>query len=105
MTTEERQEIVQIVIDTLNELGASVENQDEVPTVTTITDDDTTMPFINRIGGAARGYVQISVANLAAVVASKIDPAEAFPDKMDAVTEEQFDAVFYIDDSSDDSSE
>ena len=105
MTTEERQEIVQIVIDTLNELGASVENQDEVPTVTTITDDDTTMPFINRIGGAARGYVQISVANLAAVGASKIDPAEAFPDKMDAVTEEQFDAVFYIDDSSDDSSE
>lgn len=105
MTAEERQEIVQIVIDTLNDMGASVENQDEVPTVTTITDDDTTMPFINRIGGAARGYVQISVANLAVVVASKIDPAEAFPDKMDAVTEEQFNAIFYIDDSSDDSSE
>lgn len=105
MTTEERQEIVQIVIDTLNELGASVENQDEVPTVTTITDDDTTMPFINRIGGAARGYVQISVANLAAVVASKIDPAEAFPDKLDAITEEEFNAIFYSgDDSSDDSS-
>ena len=95
MTPEERQEIVQIVIDTLNELGASVENQEDVPTVTTITDDDTTMPFVNRSDGAAMGYVQISVANLATVVASKIDPEEAFPDKMDAVTEEQFDAIFY----------
>lgn len=95
MTPEERQEIVQIVIDTLNELGASVENQEDVPTVTTITDDDTTMPFINRVGGMATGYVQISVANLAAVVVSKIDPEEAFPDKMDAVTEEEFDAIFY----------
>lgn len=95
MTPEERQEIVQIVLDTLNEIGVSVENPDEVPTVTTITDDDTTMPFINRTGGAATGYVQISVANLAVVLASKIDPEEAFPDKMDAVTEEQFNAIFY----------
>lgn len=83
------------MIDTLNELGASVENQEDVPTVTTITDDDTSMPFINRIGGAAMGYVQISIANLAIVVASKIDPEEAFPNKMDAVTEEQFNAIFY----------
>lgn len=95
MTPAERQEIVQVVVDTLNELGASVENQEEVPTVTTITDDDTTMPFVNRSGGAATGYVQISVANLARVVASKIDPEEAFPDKMDAITEEQFNAIFY----------
>jgi len=105
MTSEERQEIVEIIYEVLNEIGASVENQEDVPTVTTITDDDTTMPFVNRSGGAATGYVQISVANLATVVASKIDPEEAFPDKMDAVTEEQFNAVFYIDDSSDDSSE
>lgn len=95
MTSSEREEIRQIVLDTLNEVGASVENQEEVPTVTTITDDDTTMPFINRAGGVATGYVQISVANLAVVLASKIDPAEAFPDKMDAVTEEQFNAIFY----------
>lgn len=92
MTPEERQEIIQIVLDTLNEIGASVENPDEVPTVTTITDDDTTMPFINRTGGVATGYVQISMANLAVVLASKI---EAFPEKMDAVTEEQFNAIFY----------
>ena len=100
MTTAERQEIVQIVIDTLNELGASVENQEDVPTVTTITDDDTTMPFIQRSGGVATGYVQISVANLAVVVASKIDPAEAFPDKMDAVTQEELDAILYPSDDS-----
>jgi hypothetical protein len=100
MTTAERQEIVQIVIDTLNELGASVENQEDVPTVTTITDDDTTMPFVNRSGGAAIGYVQISIANLAMVVASKIDPAEAFPDKMDAVTQEELDAILYPSDDS-----
>lgn len=95
MTPEERQEIEQIVIDVLTEMGASVENQQEVPTVTTITDDDTTMPFINRTGGAATGYVQISVANLATVVASKIDPEEAFPTKMDAVTDDEFDDIFY----------
>lgn len=89
MTPEERQEIVQIVIDTLNELGASVENQEDVPTVTTITDDDTTMPFIKRAGGAATGYMQISISNLANVVASKMTT------KMDAVTEEQFDEIFY----------
>lgn len=105
MTTAERQEIVQIVIDTLNELGASVENQEEVPTVTTITDDDTTMPFVNRTGGAATGYVQIKISDLANVVASKIDPEEAFPDKLDALTEKEFNAIFYpSDDSSDDSS-
>ena len=105
MTSEERQEIVQIVYDVLSEVGASVENQEEVPTVTTITDDDTTMPFVNRSGGAAIGYVQISLHNLAKVVASKIDPAEAFPDKLDAITEEEFNAIFYSgDDSSDDSS-
>lgn len=95
MTPAERQEIVQVVVETLNELGASVENQEEVPTVTTITDEDTTMPFVNRSGGAATGYVQISIANLAVVVASKIDPEEAFPDKMDAITEEEFNAIFY----------
>jgi hypothetical protein len=100
MTTAERQEIVQIVIDTLNELGASVENQEDVPTVTTITDDDTTMPFVNRSGGAAIGYVQIKITNLADVVASKIDPAEAFPDKMDAVTQEELDAILYPSDDS-----
>ena len=95
MTPEERQEIVQIVIDVLTEMGASVENQQEVPTVTTITDDDTTMPFVNRTGGAATGYVQISISNLANVVASKIDPEEAFPTKMDAVTDDEFDDIFY----------
>jgi hypothetical protein len=106
MTEQERQEIVDIVIEVLTTMGASVENQEEVPTVTTITDADTTMPFINRSGGAAVGYVQISVANLATVVASNIDPAEAFPTKMDALTEEEFNAIFYpSDDSSDDSSE
>jgi len=89
MTPEERQEIVQIVIDTLNELGASVENQEDVPTVTTITDDDTTMPFIKRTGGAAMGYVQISISNLANVVASKMTT------KMDAVTYDEFDDIFY----------
>ena len=106
MTPAEKQEIVQIIYEVLNEIGASVENQEEVPTVETITDDDTTMPFIQRSGGVATGYVQISVANLAVVVASKIDPAEAFPDKMDALTDEEFNAIFYPgDDSSDDSSE
>lgn len=105
MTPAEKQEIVQIIYEVLNEIGASVENQEEVPTVETITDDDTTMPFVNRIGGAAMGYVQISIANLAMVVASKIDPEEAFPTKMEAVTEEEFNAIFYSgDDSSDDSS-
>ena len=106
MTPAEKQEIVQLIYEVLNEIGASVENQEEVPTVETITDDDTTMPFIQRSGGVATGYVQISVANLAVVVASKIDPAEAFPDKMDALTDEEFNAIFYPgDDSSDDSSE
>jgi hypothetical protein len=95
MTPEERQEIEQIVIDVLTEMGASVENQQEVPTVTTITDDDTTMPFVNRTGGAATGYVQISISNLANVVASKIDPEEVFPTKMDAVTDDEFDDIFY----------
>lgn len=105
MTAAEQEEIRQIVIDVLTELGASVENTDEVPVVTTISDDDTTMPFINRSGGAAQGYVQISVSNLAALVASKIDPEEAFPDKMDAVTEAEFNNIFYSsDDSSEDSS-
>ena len=105
MTPEQRQEIVQIILETLSELGASVENQEEVPTITDITDEDTTMPFIQRSAGVATGYVQISVANLAAVVASKIDPSEAFPDKLDALTEEEFNAIFYSgDDSSDDSS-
>lgn len=100
MTTAERQEIVQIVIDTLNELGASVENQEDVPTVATITDDDTTMPFINRSGGVATGYVQIKISDLANVVASKIDPAEAFPDKMDALTQDELDAILYPSDDS-----
>ena len=105
MTPEERAEIVQIILDTLNELGASVENQQEVPTVTTITDDDTTMPFISRTGGVATGYVQISIANLASVVASKIDPAEAFPTKLDAITEDELYEIFDIGDSSSSSSE
>ena len=83
MTPEERQEIVQIVLDTLNEIGASVENPDEVPTVTTITDDDTTMPFINRVNGVATGYVQITVANLANIIADIISAA-----KSDSITEE-----------------
>lgn len=100
MTPEERAEIVEIILDVLNDLGASVENQQEVPTVTTITDDDTTMPFISRVGGVAAGYVQISIANLASVVASKIDPAEAFPTKLDAITEEELYDIFDIDDSS-----
>lgn len=100
MTTAERQEIVQIVIDTLNELGASVENQEDVPTVTTITDDDTTMPFVNRSGGAAIGYVQIKITDLADVVASKIDPAEAFPDKLDSITEAELALIFPLDDDS-----
>jgi hypothetical protein len=106
MTSEERQEIIEIVYEVLNEIGASVENQEEVPTVETITDNDTTMPFINRSGGVATGYVQIKITDLAAVVASKIDPATAFPGKMDAISQEDFDTIFYpSDDSSDDSSE
>ena len=106
MTPAEKQEIVQIIYEVLNEIGASVENQEEVPTVETVTDDDTTMPFILRSGGAAQGYVQIKISDLANVVASKIDPAEAFPGKLDALTEEEFNAIFYSgDDSSDDSSE
>lgn len=106
MTPEEKQEIVQIIYEVLNEIGASVENTDEVPIVTTITNDDTTLPFINRFGDVATGYVQISIQNLANVVASKIDPAEAFPDKMDAITQEELDAILYPSDdsSSDDSS-
>ena len=99
------EEVRQIVLDTLTELGASVENQEEVPTVETITDDDTTMPFIQRSGGAAQGYVQIKISDLANVVASKIDPAEAFPDKLDAITEAELALIFPLDDSSDDSSE
>lgn len=90
MTPEERQEIVQIVLDTLNEIGASVENPDEVPTVTTINDETTTMPFINRVNGAAAGYVQITVANLATIMAGRISAA-----KLDSITEEQFNAIFY----------
>lgn len=105
MTPEERQEIVQIVLDVLTELGASVENQEEVPTITDITDEDTTMPFIQRSAGVATGYVQISVSNLAAVVASKIDPSEAFPTKLDAITEAELQEIFPTDSSSDSSSE
>jgi len=100
MTQEQQEEVRQIVLEVLSEVGASVENQAEVPTVETITDDDTTMPFIQRSQGMAQGYVQISVANLAAVVASKIDPAVAFPDKMDAITQTEFNAIFYPNDSS-----
>ena len=83
MTPEERQEIVQIVLDTLNGIGVSVENPDEVPTVTTITDETTTMPFINRVNGVATGYVQITVANLANIIAGIISAARS-----DSVTEE-----------------
>ena len=90
MTSEERQEIVQIVLDTLNEIGASVENPDEVPMVTTINDETTTMPFINRVNGASAGYVQITVANLATIMAGRISAA-----KLDSITEEQFNAIFY----------
>ena len=100
------EEVRDIVLEVLTELGASVENTEEVPTVTTITDDDTTMPFINRSSGVATGYVQISISNLATVVASKIDPEEAFPDKLDAITEEELNVIFPLtDDSSNDSSE
>lgn len=106
MTPAEQQEVRQIVLNVLTELGASVENQEEVPTVETITDDDTTMPFINRTGGAATGYVQIKISDLANVVASKIDPAEAFPDKLDSIEESELALIFPLDDdSSDDSSE
>lgn len=94
MTPEEKQEIVQIIYEVLNEIGVSVENQDEVPTVETITDDDTTMPFIQRSQGMAQGYVQIKMSDLANVVASKIDPEEAFPDKLDSITQAQFEAIF-----------
>lgn len=83
MTPEERQEIVQIVLDTLNEIGVSVENQEEVPTVTTITDYDTTIPFINRVNGVVTGYVQISVANLTNIIADIISAARS-----DSITEE-----------------
>ena len=104
MTPAEKQEIVQIIYEVLNEIGASVENQEEVPTVETITDDDTTMPFILRSGGAAQGYVQIKISDLANVVASKIDPAEAFPDKLDSITEAELALIFPLDDGSSDSS-
>lgn len=100
MTPAEKQEIVQIIYEVLNEIGASVENQDEVPTVETITDDDTTMPFIQRSQGMAQGYVQIKISDLANVVASKIDPAEAFPGKLDSITQAELDAILYPDDSS-----
>lgn len=100
MTPAEKQEIVQIIYEVLNEIGASVENQEEVPTVETITDDDTTMPFIQRSQGMAQGYVQIKISDLANVVASKIDPAEAFPDKLDAITQGELDAILYPGDSS-----
>lgn len=89
------QEVRDIVIDVLTEMGASVENQEEVPTVTTIADDSTTIPLVGRSGGQATGYVQISIANLSSEVASRIDPEEAFPDKMDGITQEEFDAIFY----------
>jgi hypothetical protein len=104
MTPAEKQEIVQIIYEVLNEIGASVENQEEVPTVETITDDDTTMPFILRSQGMAQGYVQIKISDLANVVASKIDPAEAFPDKLDAITEAELALIFPLDDDSSDSS-
>ncbi len=100
MTSEERQEIIEIVYEVLNEIGASVENQEEVPTVETITDNDTSMPFINRSGGVATGYVQIKISDLANVVASKIDPAEAFPDKLDSITEAELALIFPLDDDS-----
>lgn len=83
MTPEERQEIVQIVLDTLNEIGVSVENQEEVPTVTTINDETTTIPFINRVNGVVTGYVQITVANLANIIAGRISAARS-----DSITEE-----------------
>jgi hypothetical protein len=110
MTPEEKQEIVQIIYEVLNEIGVSVENQEEVPTVDDVSElnDSTTMPFIARTGegaGMATGYVQIKISDLAALVASKIDPEEAFPDKMDAMTQGELDAILYpSDDSSDDSS-
>lgn len=97
--------IAQAVVTYMQSYGASVENPAEVPTVETITDDDTTVPFIKRSGGMATGYAQITVPNLATVVASKIDPEEAFPTKMDAITQAQFDAIFYPNYPSDDSSD
>ena len=97
--------IAQAVVTYMQSYGASVENQAEVPTVETITDDDTTVPFIKRSGGVATGYAQITVPNLATVVASKIDPEEAFPTKLESVTEDEFNEIFYPeDDSSDDDS-
>lgn len=94
--------IAQAVANYMQSYGASVENPAEVPTVATITDEDTTMPFINRSGGVATGFAQITVPNLANVVASKIDPEEAFPTKLESVTEEEFNEIFYPDDDSSD---
>ena len=92
--------IAQAVVTYMQSYGASVENQAEVPTVETIT-----VPFIKRSGGVATGYAQITVPNLATVVASKIDPEEAFPTKLESVTEDEFNEIFYPeDDSSDDDS-
>jgi hypothetical protein len=48
--------------------------------------------------------VQIKISDLANVVASKIDPAEAFPDKLDAITEAELALIFPLDDDSSDSS-
>jgi len=92
--------IAQAVANYMQSYGASVENQAEVPTVTTITDDETTMPFINRSGGVATGFAQITITNLSTVVASKIDPEEAFPTKLESVTEDEFNEIFYPDDDS-----
>ena len=111
MTPEEQAEVRQIVLNVLTEIGASVENTDEVPIVDDVTslNTSTTMPLIGRTGtgeGTATGYVQIKISDLATLVASLIDPEEAFPTKMEAVTEDEFNAIFYpSDDSSDDSSE
>ena len=96
MTQNEFNEMLRIALNT--EFAATPDGGDsvsaDIPIVHTLP-EGTTMPFVKRENGSAAGYAQIGLDDLANEIAGKIDPEEAFPDKMDAVTQEQFDAIFY----------
>jgi hypothetical protein len=75
----------------------------DVPVVDTLP-EGTTLPFVKRSNGSAVGYCQMTIEKFTQQVAQSIDPAD-IPGKMDALTQAEFNAIFYPDDSSDDSSE
>lgn len=60
--TEE--EVRQIVLETLDEYGAAVDNTEQVETVTEIDGDNTSLPMVEWSDGAPVKYVQATIANV-----------------------------------------